>query len=65
MPAPLALTGQRFGHLTALDRAGKDQFHDWADEIGVKPNTLVYRLRRGWTLDRALDIANMEVPDEA
>ena len=25
MPAPLALTGQRFGHLTALDRAGKDQ----------------------------------------
>ena len=28
------------------------------DEIGVKPNTLVYRLRRGWTLDRALDIAN-------
>ena len=37
---------------------------DWADEIGVKPNTLIYRLRRGWTLDRALDIANMEVPDE-
>ena len=41
MPAPLALTGQRF-----------------------KPNTLIYRLRHGWTLDRALDIAN-EVLDEA
>lgn len=27
---------------------------EWAELIGVKPNTLVYRLRRGWELDRAL-----------
>ena len=26
----------------------------WAEEIGVKQNTLLYRIRRGWSLDRAL-----------
>lgn len=46
MPAPLSFEGRS---MTVTD---------WADEIGVKPNTLIYRLRRGWTLDRALDIAN-------
>lgn len=28
----------------------------WADRIGVKPNTLVYRLRRGIPLERALSV---------
>ncbi len=26
----------------------------WAAEIGVDPNTLLYRLRRGWTIEQAL-----------
>lgn len=26
----------------------------WAEEIGIKKNTLLYRLRRGWTVERAL-----------
>ena len=26
----------------------------WAKKIGIKPNTLIYRLRRGWTVERAL-----------
>lgn len=27
---------------------------EWAKYIGVKPNTLLYRLRRGWSIERAL-----------
>ncbi|NUP53400.1 MAG: hypothetical protein HOW97_39675 [Catenulispora sp.] len=27
---------------------------DWAELLGLKPNTVVHRLRRGWTVDRAL-----------
>lgn len=34
---------------------GKTQtLSEWADEIGVKQNTLLYRFKRGWTVDRAL-----------
>jgi len=29
----------------------------WAEETGIKANTLVYRLRRGWAIDRALGYA--------
>ena len=27
---------------------------EWAQEIGLKPNTLLYRIRRGWSVSRAL-----------
>lgn len=27
---------------------------DWAEYLGIKPNTLVHRLRRGWSVRRAL-----------
>ncbi len=33
---------------------GKTQsIAQWGEEVGIKANTLLYRLRRGWTLDRA------------
>lgn len=27
---------------------------EWEDEVGIKQNTIVYRLKRGWSLDKAL-----------
>lgn len=27
---------------------------DWAEQLGLKPNTVIHRLRRGWSVDRAL-----------
>lgn len=28
---------------------------EWSDKTGIKANTIVYRIRRGWTPDRALE----------
>ena len=28
---------------------------EWASLIGIKQNTLLYRLRRGWSVDRAFN----------
>jgi len=27
---------------------------DWSEALGIKPNTIIHRLRRGWALDRAM-----------
>lgn len=27
---------------------------EWGEELGIKPNTIITRLRRGWSVDRAL-----------
>lgn len=27
---------------------------EWGDALGIPPNTLLYRLRRGWPLDRVM-----------
>jgi hypothetical protein len=27
---------------------------DWGEHLGITPNTLLYRLRRGWDIDRAM-----------
>ena len=45
---------------------------DWAELLGLNPNTVVHRLRRGWTVERALtkdadpavllDLANRPAP---
>jgi hypothetical protein len=31
---------------------------DWAEQLGIKPNTIVTRLRRGWDVADALKVAN-------
>ena len=28
--------------------------YEWGALLGIKPNTLLYRIRRGWDLDRAM-----------
>jgi len=28
---------------------------EWSDETGIKANTIVYRIRRGWSVERALE----------
>lgn len=37
----------------------------WADLTGIKPNTIVYRIRRGWSADRALDVAPIHIKTKA
>lgn len=29
---------------------------DWAEKVGIKQNTLLYRLKRGWSVERTLSI---------
>lgn len=31
---------------------------EWGEELGIKPNTIITRLRRGWPAARALEVAN-------
>lgn len=44
---------KRNNHRVTFD--GRTQtVQGWAEELGIKPNTIVTRLRRGWPVDRAL-----------
>lgn len=36
---------------------------EWGEKLGIKPNTIVTRLRRGWPIERALRIANEATRD--
>lgn len=52
-------TPQEQGNNTSSNRViehdGKSQtISQWARDIGIKPNTLLYRIRRGWDIQRAL-----------
>jgi hypothetical protein len=31
---------------------------EWGEKLGIKPNTIITRLRRGWSVPRALALAN-------
>lgn len=40
-----------------VEHMGKRQtIAQWAEELGMKPNTLLYRFKRGWSSERALNI---------
>ncbi|GHH57586.1 hypothetical protein [Lentzea cavernae] len=44
---------KRTNHIVSF--AGRTQtVQDWAELLAIKPNTLIYRLRRGWSTERAL-----------
>lgn len=45
---------KRTNHLVTW--SGETQtVQDWAERLGIKPNTIITRLRRGWSVDRALE----------
>jgi hypothetical protein len=33
---------------------------EWGECLGIKPNTIITRLQRGWSAERALEIANAQ-----
>lgn len=42
-----------------LTFAGRTQtIQEWGEELGIKPNTIITRLRRNWSIERALEVAN-------
>ncbi len=42
-------------HTRVLEFNGKTQcLTDWADEVGINPRTLTYRLNAGWSIEKAL-----------
>lgn len=43
----------RRNHYLCFDGVEKS-VSEWAEITGVKPNTLLYRIRRGWSVERAL-----------
>lgn len=44
---------KRNNHMITF-RGKRATLQQWADVIGIKANTLLYRLRRGWSVERAL-----------
>lgn len=44
---------KRNNHMITFCRK-RATLQQWADTVGIKANTLLYRLRRGWSVERAL-----------
>lgn len=44
---------KRTNHVVAW-RGRSMVVQDWGELLGIKPNTIIHRLRRGWTIERAL-----------
>jgi hypothetical protein len=39
-----------------IEYKGQSQtLQTWADQIGIRSNTLLYRLKRGWSVERAME----------
>ena len=37
--------------------------YQWAEKIGINPNTFSERLRRGWSIERAIETPTMDMSD--
>lgn len=44
---------KRNNHMITF-RGKRATLQQWADSVGIKANTLLYRLKRGWSVERAL-----------
>ena len=44
---------ERNNHMITF-RGKRATLQQWSDVVGIKANTLLYRLRRGWSVERAL-----------
>lgn len=51
------ITSKRNNHIIEY-KGERHYIKEWAEMIGVKPNTLLYRFIRGWSVEKSLGIRN-------